>query len=556
MVKPLLQLYEYQQNGIDEIIEKFNYNDLIMYQLSTGGGKTFIFSFLTKWWVQNKNQKVLINCHREELIHQTVTSLATIGVSCQAILSTTKRVDHNCMVYVGMIQTSYNRLVKNDRFFGDIGLMINDEAHILIFDKIFPFFPNTKILGCSATPVILKRQTFFRCKYCKNDYNTEVLCCEDLTEEWSKPFRMADIYNDIVVGPKIDKLIEFGSLVKEISFVKQYVDSDKLKTDKTGEFTTKSIDSTYNDDSSVFNVLLNYEEYCQGKKTIIFNSSSKNNLLVYNRFKEAGHNIRMFDSVNVEESGNRKELIKWFNETEDAILSNVDVFTTGFDSKEVQAIILNRPTQSLAQFLQMVGRGGRSSSKIYKDNFIVIDGGGNIDRFGEWSDPTRDWEKIFFEGLGKEKPKRENEIDINECPECGMLYPKTDKECPECGYEIPSSPKKIKSESDDVLLPIRNIPPPNAEKIYRYTVSRNEDINFAFKIMIGQIVDMFRFYRVSKELYLSTSKNGKLEKRIKEMIHKVYFVLIGKQDIKASNNRTIQYLINKVIDNLNKYYGC
>ena len=550
-----LQLYEYQQQGIDDIIEKFNIHSRIMYQLSTGGGKTFIFSFLTKWWVQNKNQKVIINCHREELIHQTVKSLAKIGVPCQAILSKTKRVDHNCMVYVAMIDTAYNRLKKNARFFGDIGLMINDEAHILIFDKIFPFFPNAKILGCSATPVILKRLTFFRCPYCKNDYDEIQSCCGDEVEEWSKPFKMSDIYDDIVVGPTIDKLIDFGSLVKEISFVKQYVDSDKLKVDKTGEFTNKSMGDAYNDDDSIFNVLLNYEEYCKGKKTIIFNSSSNTNLLVYNKFKDAGHNIRMFDSVNAKESGNRKELIKWFNETEDAILTNVNVFTTGFDSREVQAIILNRPTNSLSLFLQMVGRGGRASSKIYKDNFIVIDGGGNIDRFGEWSDYTRDWTKIFFEGIGKEKPKRENEMDINECEECGALYPKSDKECPECGAEIKPSKKKEKSESEDVLLPIRKIPPPNAEKIYRYTVSREQDINFSFKIMIGQIVDMFRFYRVTKELYLSTMANGNLQKKIKGMIHKVYFVLIAKRDIQASNNRTIQYLINKVIEKLNRYYG-
>lgn len=551
-----MDLYDYQKEGINSIVKKFRNNDRVMYQLSTGGGKTYIFSFLTKWWTENKKEKVLINCHREELVNQTIKSLALIGVPCQAIFSTTKRVNLDCMVYVAMIDTAYNRLKKNNRFFGEIGLMINDEAHILIFDKIFPFFPNTKILGCSATPVILKRSTFYRCKFCKNDYDELTKCCNEETEEWSKPFKMSDIYNDIVVGPSIDKLIEFGSLVKEISFVKQYTDSDKLKIDKTGEFTNSSIDITYNDDNSVFNVLLNYEEYCKGKKTIIFNSSSTTNLLIYNKFSDAGYNIRMFDSVNYEISGNRKELIEWFNTTDDAILTNVNIFTTGFDSREVQAIILNRPTNSLSLFLQMVGRGGRVSHEIYKDNFIVIDGGGNIDRFGEWSDHTRDWEKIFFEGIGKEKPKRENEIDINECPECGMLYPKSSKECPECGAEIEPTKKKEKAESENVLLPIRKIPPPNGEKIYRYTITKNEDINFSFKILIGQIVDMFKFYRVTKELYISTKNNGNLEKKIKSMIHKVYFVLLGKQDIKAANHRKIQYLINKVIDKLNKYYGC
>lgn len=550
-----MQLYKYQHDGIDEIIQKFYFHDRVMYQLSTGGGKTFIFSYLTKWWVQNRGQKVLINCHRQELVTQTVESLAAIGVPCQPILSKTKRVDPDCMVYVGMIQTCYNRLKKNDRFFGEIGLMINDEAHILIFDKIFKFFPHTKILGCSATPVVLKRITFWRCPYCKEEHNYEALCCGEFAEEWSKPFAMSEIYQDIVVGPPIDELIEFGSLVKEISFVKQYVDESKLKVDHTGEFTNKSVDSTYNNEESIFNVLLNYEEYCRGKKTIIFNSSSSTNLLIYNKFREAGHNIRLFDSVNKELSGDRRELVEWFNETDDAILTNVDIFTTGFDSREVEAIIINRPTQSLSLFLQIVGRGGRASHKIYKDNFIVIDGGGNIDRFGEWSDRARDWKKIFFEGMGREKPKRENDIDINECPGCGSLYPKSDPECPECGYSIPPPVKKEKVESDDVLLPIRQIPPPNGEKIYQYTRKKGEDVNFAFKIMIGQIVDMFRFYRVTRELYFKTKESGKLESKVQKMIRSVYFVLLGKRDIQAANNRTIAYLYNKTIEKLDQYYN-
>lgn len=550
-----LELYEYQQKGIDEINNKFNNVDRVMYQMSTGAGKTFVFSFLAKWWVHNKKEKVLINCHRTELIEQTIDSLARIGVPAQAITSRTKNVDHSCMVYVGMIQTAYNRLNKNDFFFGNIGLMINDEAHILIFDKIFPFFPKTKILGVSATPVILKRNTFYKCPYCKVEYSNPVYCCNDEVEEWSRPFKMSDIYDDIVVGPPINDLIELGTLVKEISFVKNYADVDELKVDSAGEFTNKSIESTYGKDDALFNVLLNYEELCIGKKTIIFNSSAKTNLLIYEKFKDEGYNIRLYDSVNKEESGCRKELVKWFNETPDAILTNVDIFTTGFDSKEVEAIILNRPTMSLSLFLQMVGRGGRSSTKIYKDNFIVIDGGGNIDRHQEWSDPTRDWNRIFFEGVGKEKPKKENEINIDDCPECGFLFSRSEPCCPNCGYIIPPSIAKEKAEGEDILVPIRKIPPPNGEKIYRYTLSKGENINFAYKIMIGQIVDMFRFYRVSKDTYKSNLSDGRLEKRVSQMIRSVYFVLIGKKDIEAANNRTLKYLNNKVLQNLEKYYG-
>ena len=130
---------------------------------------------------------------------------------------------------------------------------------------------------------------------------------------------------------------------------------------------------------------------------MVFNASTKANLLVYNKFIEAGYtNIKMIDSVNDCESD--KSVIEWFKNNQNGILCNVGKLTTGFDDPTVEAIIVNRPIASLSLWLQIVGRGGRSTTKIYKDNFTVIDGGGNVDRHNEWSDNTRDWRRLFFEG--------------------------------------------------------------------------------------------------------------------------------------------------------------
>ena len=82
MIKP----YEHQQKSINEILEKFQTNQRVLYQLPTGGGKTFVFSFLTKLWVEKTNKKVLILCHREPLINQTVKSLNEIGENAVEIL--------------------------------------------------------------------------------------------------------------------------------------------------------------------------------------------------------------------------------------------------------------------------------------------------------------------------------------------------------------------------------------------------------------------------------------------------------------------------------------
>lgn len=552
----LMKPYPYQEQGLSEIKEKFNSCNRVLYQLGTGGGKTAIFSFLIQWWLETHTSNVLILCHRTELVSQSEETLNRIGIGSEPIVSKVRNPAHHSRVYIGMIETAYRRLQKNPYFFKNIGLIITDEAHILIFNKVFDFFPNAKILGCTATPCVLKRITFWKCPYCKSESTEADTCCNEEMAEWSKPYTLSEIYDDIVVGPSVKEVIEFGSVVSEITFIKNYAEVSGLKQDSDGEFTVDTVDKAYTTDDAVFNVLLNYKELCAGKKTIIFNSSSRTNLAVYNRFIEAGlTNVRMFDSVNKQESGSRNELLKWFDETPDAILMNVSVFTTGFDSREVEAIILNRPTGSLSLFLQIVGRGGRASDKIYKDNFVLVDGGGNVDRFGEWSQ-DRDWRHIFFNGTSKPKCKTLNAIDIQDCPECGSLYPKAAAECPECGYQIESSEKPTKSlkESDEVLVPIREIPPPNGEKIYAYTVKQGENIHFAFKILQGQIVDLFRYYRVTLDKYESAKNSGELDKKIRKMVQKCYFVLLKKTDIQSNSNRTLAYLIEKTKEKLEKYY--
>lgn len=549
--------FDYQKEGLNQIWKSLKVNDKVLYQLSTGGGKTFIFSFLTKHWVKTYKTKVLILCHRTELVDQTITSLNKIGITCESVTSRVKKLNHSSDCYVAMNETGFNRLKKNPYFFKEVGLLIADECHILIFNKVFDYFKSSKILGCTATPVILKRVSYFKCRFCKTTHEEPGECCGTEIDEWSKPFSLSEIYQDIVTGPGIDKLIEMEPprLVREISFVENYVDTSVMAKDSDGEFTNKSMDQQYGSSDAVFNVLLNYEKLCSGKKTLIFNNSAKVNSLLYTKFKEAGHNVRMFDSINNMDH-TRHEVIEWFRNERDAVLLNVGVFTTGFDVTDIEAIILNRATASLSLFLQMVGRGGRVTDKIYKDSFILIDGGGNIDRHQEWSDPTRDWKNIFHNGIGKKKMKKEDAFDIETCENCGVLYAKSEPSCPECGTVVLPKTKPVKdvSESNDILTPIRDIPPPNGEKIYQYTVKNGGDTNFAFKIMIGQIVDMFRFYRVYHDTYTRSRAKGEAEKKIKKMIQKCYFTLISKKDISAPNNRTIQYLVNKTFEKLDKFY--
>jgi len=88
----------------------------------------------------------------------------------------------------------------------------------------------------------------------------------------------------------------------------------------------------------------------------------------------------------------RKDVLRWFKETPDAILSSVGILTTGFDEPTVQTIILNRATRSLTLYHQMIGRGSRKLPN--KDRFKLIDLGNNVRRFGYWQDYLN-WQDAF-----------------------------------------------------------------------------------------------------------------------------------------------------------------
>lgn len=547
-------LFPYQFRDMNMVIDSLQNNRKVLFCAMTSYGKTYSFCTVAKWHNHTAKTKVLILCFSDELVRQATATCVNIGLTVEKITASTKRMHHQADVYIAMEKTLHNRLNKDPNFIRDVGMVIIDETHVGNFDKHIEYFTTQKILGFTATPIRDKRITFWRCERCNSDHYEQVDCCGFEPMEWSRPFTMSMLYDDIVVGAPLEELFEFGSVVRDVNFTSEFTDLTNLKTDSTGEFTESSQNDAFGNSDAVFNCLLNYEQIALGKKTIIFNPSAKVNKMIYEEFKEKGYNVKLYDSVN-ETDSTRIETVKWFDETPDAILVNVACFTTGFDSKEVQCVILNRAIGSLSLFLQCVGRGARASDKIYKDSFIVIDGGGNIERHNRWSYPDRDWVEIFFKGIGKEKAKKESPTNVAECEDCGFLYPRSAGTCPECGHTVQPREKKEAEKGDAILVAIDNIPLPSGEKIKKYTLSRNENIHFAFKIMNSQILDLFRFNYVSRAQYINNKADGRLDERLGQIIRPVYFTLIKAEEFASDSNRTLKYVTDRVIKMLDKYYN-
>jgi superfamily II DNA or RNA helicase len=157
-----------------------------------------------------------------------------------------------------------------------------------------------------------------------------------------------------------------------------------------GDYTVKSSDDLYMGTDMLSRLLQAYRERSKGKKTLIFNNGINTSLYVYDAFRNAGLPIMHLDNTATKKQ--RLEILDWFKNTPDAILTSVSILTTGFDEPTVESIILNRATKSLTLYYQMIGRG----SRILKDknSFDVIDLGNNFHRFGPWG-ADLDWQRIF-----------------------------------------------------------------------------------------------------------------------------------------------------------------
>src|SRR5690606_18491908 len=292
-------------------------------------------------YLQQTDKKVVILTHRIELCKQTSAMLDVFGVRNKIINSKVKELpeDNDYQCFVAMVETLNNRLNDEKLHVKNVGLCIIDEAHYNSFTKLFKYFENSLILGVTATP---------------------------LSSHIKLP--MHRNYEDLITGDSISTLIKNGYLAKAKTY-RYEVGLGSLQVGINGDYTVKSSEDLYTNLSMQEKLVQAYEEKCKGEKTLIFNNGINTSWYVYQTFKDAGYEIKHLD--NTHNKKERKQILKWFRDKPDAILTSVSILTTGFDEPSVRNIILNRATKSLTLYFQMIGRGSRKLPG--KDEFNVID---------------------------------------------------------------------------------------------------------------------------------------------------------------------------------------
>ena len=149
----------------------------------TGAGKTVTFASIASDAVK-MGSKVIIIVDRKELLDQAKEKLIAYGLK-PSFITAGRRGRLNSEVYIATVQTLVNRS------FPDVDLIIIDECHKQIFDKLFERkeYLDKFVIGATATPI-----------------------------RSGKMKQLSDIYEGLIITTTIRELIAEGFLVPAITY--------------------------------------------------------------------------------------------------------------------------------------------------------------------------------------------------------------------------------------------------------------------------------------------------------------------------------------------------
>ena len=391
-------LRDYQIDSVAQVGAAFREGSKrVILCLPTGAGKTVIFSDIAAK-AASKGKRVGIVTHRRELLSQ-----AGRLNSCDIL----------------MVETLNNR-IKKGLDLGQYDLLVVDEAHIGNFRKVLEGF-NGFVIGATATPL-------------------------------SNP-PLKEQYNAIVCPIGIEQLIAQGWLATPHTYAMHPVDTSTLQSAR-GEFTEASLDDAFNRPKVYEGVVKEFCSKWRDKKAIVFCvniSATINTALEFAEKLDGGRVYAVHSKMSVEA---RARVMGDFVASKDGILVNCGIATTGFDCPDIEVVVVNRATKSVALWLQMVGRASRTTAD--KTTFTILDFGENVTRLGFWQEP-RDWVYLF------ENPKKKGEgvAPVKECPVCNCVVYASVMICPNCNFEFP----KPKPTEEDVIATLKLLTYQNKAKL-------------------------------------------------------------------------------------------
>jgi superfamily II DNA or RNA helicase len=438
-------LRSYQIEAEDGVRDAMRLSQAVLLVLCTGAGKTVIFSDIARK-AALKGKRILILAHRDTLIRQASAKLMEYGVEHGIIMAgfTPNRYK---LVQVASVQTLTRRLGKVKL---DFDLIIIDEAHLSAaksYRDIVDAFPRAKVLGVTGSPIRLDGKGLGR--------------------------DGGGMFDAMVQGISIKDLIEQAFLVRPVVYAAaQQIDLSGVKK-VGGDYDGQALAEVMDKPVITGSAIEHYKRICPGVPAVAWCANVEHSQHVAAEFNAAGVPALALSGESTTDE--RDRALKALTRGTIKVVTFAMLLVEGVDCPAIGAVIMLRPTMSLASYLQVIGRGLRTlyatgmpldtieqrlaaiKAGPKGDRCYVLDHAGLTFKHG-FADEIREWS---LEGMQKKKGKKKNTeppIDLKQCPKCYLVSAPVDV-CPGCGYEYPVHSRKIEQvdgELQEITLEMRN----------------------------------------------------------------------------------------------------
>lgn len=449
-----MTLRDYQASGVEQLRQQFAAGKRApLYTLSTGGGKTRVFSAIAEKMAA-KNKRAVILVHRQELLMQASRSLRDLGVAHGIIAPGWKY--RGEPLAVASVQTLASRVKKMSpadvqrllRF----DLVIIDEAHHAVAGQwrtVTQAMPWARLLGVTATAV--------------------------RSDGKGLGIEAGGVFDCMVTGPSTPWLIDQGFLVRPLTYAPPtQVDLSGVHM-RGGDWNAKELSAALDKPRITGDAVAHYARLCPFRPAIVFCASVAHAEHVATEFRAAGFSAKCLDG-SMSDTERRAGIMGLANGSIH-VLTSCDIISEGTDIPVVAAAILLRPTQSEGLYLQQVGRAlrpvyakgfdlgtraGRLAAIAASDkpHALLLDHVGNCLVHG-MADEHREW-SLAGKPPRKGKKQEPRQIPLKQCPQCYAFHEPAPV-CPLCGHKHSVQARDVETVAGE----LKQLTPEEIEAIRR-----------------------------------------------------------------------------------------
>jgi superfamily II DNA or RNA helicase len=401
----------YQKRAVTDAI---NLRKKVLVVSPGGSGKTVMIALLASRML-DKHKKVLIVAHRREIINQCFNHLLALGVDAKKVgvlMGQDDREDPKAPIQLANIAMfKFKPYPMTD-------VLIVDEAHHAVavtYNEMIAHYDRARLFGFTATPYRLDGRG------------------------------LGDVYDVLIEAIKPSELIKNNwlALPRIITASKEFLPNlDKLRI-HAGDFSPSALEKRVAKTPLVGNVIEHWQKHANDRTTLVFAVTINHSKAIVSRFKAAGVEAAHIEAKTPVDE--RQETLDGLASGRIKVVSSCMILSEGFDLPHCDAVVLARPTLSLALAQQQANRGMRYNNGIRP---IILDHARHYLMFGlPYAD--REYE------LSETQDVARTRMLARACPICGLVLPLGEAEC-ECGYEFPArergDPEELEEQLDELTM--------------------------------------------------------------------------------------------------------